>query len=114
MFPIFADYLDVFGSDERFLVFASSSIVLALSLCFFLAGSSRVTRILLWSAAFLLVFAFVVVAPLSAIEVARGSETVNPVALNFNFGFLALGLGLFLKFRKAATAPSSHSNPKAN
>lgn len=100
MFPIFIDYLEVFVSDERFVVFASSSIVLALALFLFAPNSTGVARLLLCSAAFLLMFAFVVVAPLSAIDVVRGTKEMNPVALNFNFGFLALGLGLFLKFRR--------------
>lgn len=103
MLPAFTDYLEVFGSDERFLVFAFSSVVIAVSLFFFFSGSGRTIRLLLASAAFLLVFAFVVLAPLNAIEVVKGSQQVNPVSLNLNFGFLALGLGLFLKFRKLPT-----------
>ncbi|MGJ8726586.1 MAG: hypothetical protein ACSHYB_18725 [Roseibacillus sp.] len=99
MLPDFADYLDVFASDERFLVFASSSIVLAVAVMFFLSGAGRTTRMLLLSAAFLMVFSFVVLAPLTAISEVTPTASVNPVSLNFNFGFLALGAGMFLKFR---------------
>lgn len=88
----------MFVSDERFLVFASSSVVLALAIFFFVSGSGRFTRLLLLSAAFLLVFAFVVVAPMHSISATAGSSEVNPVNSNLNFGFLALGLGLFFKF----------------
>lgn len=110
MLPVFADCLEVFGSDERFLVFASSSVVIATALFFFVSDACRATRLLLGSAAFLLIFAFVVVAPLNAIEVAQGSPEMNPVSLNFNFGFLALGLGLFLKFRKLPTHTATNSH----
>ena len=104
MLPKLIDYLDLFASDERFFVFAFSSVVLAAALLFFLSGTSRVTRLFLLSAAFLMVFSFVVLAPLNALSAVHGTASVNPVALNLNFGFLALGVGLFLKFRKLPTA----------
>ena len=107
MFPHFVEYLDVFASDERFLVFGLSSVVLAAALLFFLSGAGRFTRMLLLSAAFLLVFAFVVLAPLASISAVSGTATVNPVALNLNFGFLALGVGLFLKFRHLPSGKKS-------
>lgn len=112
MLPDFADYLDVFASDERFLVFASSSIVLAVALMFFLSGAGRTTRMLLLSAAFLIVFSFVVLAPLSAMSAVKSTASVNPVALNFNFGFLALGVGMFLKFRNLPAAKNPISIKK--
>ena len=93
------NYLDVLASDERFVVFGLSSLVLAAALFFFLPGAGRATRMFLLSAAFLMVFALVVLAPLSYLAAVTGSPTVNPVALNFNFGLLALGVGVFLKFR---------------
>ncbi|GHC56903.1 hypothetical protein [Roseibacillus persicicus] len=99
MLPQFADYLEVFGSDERFFVFASSSFVLALVICLFLKGACPATRLLLLSAAFLIAFAFVVLAPLAALSTVQQTAELSPVNLNFNFGFLALGLGLMLKFR---------------
>ena len=107
MLPTFLDYLDVFASDERLLVFGLSSLVLAAALMFILSGAGRVTRILLVSAAFLMVFSFLVLAPLSALAAVSATPTVNPVALNFNFGFLALGVGLFLKFRKLPSTRKS-------
>ena len=100
MLPVFTDYLEVLVSDERFLVFASSSVVIALALLFFVSDASRFTKLLLCSAAFLLVFAFVVVAPMQAISAVEPISGVNPVSLNFNFGLLTLGLGLYFKFRR--------------
>ena len=99
MLPTFADYIEVFVSDERFLVFALASVVLSVALFFFLSGTGRFTRLFLLSAAALLLFAFVVVAPLSAMAATQETPVIDPVKLNYNFGFLALGLGLFLKFR---------------
>lgn len=109
MLPILADYLEVFASDERFLVFASSSIVLATALLFFLPGACRFTRLLFFSAALLLMFAFVVVAPFSSLSLAQGTPELNPVSLNYNFGFLTLGLGLFLRFRHLPTRSANKS-----
>lgn len=94
-----ADYLSVFVSDERFLVFAGASLVLAFVLILFQKGEGRFTRLFLGSAAFLLFFSFVILAPLSALQVVSDSGGVDPVKFNYNFGFLALGIGLFLKFR---------------
>lgn len=105
MQPLFTDYLEVFGSDERFFVFAAASVVLAIVLISFLRGSNGLVRLLFLCAAFLLPFAFVVLAPLSAISVAKDDSGISPVILNYNFGFLALGLGLFLKFRKLPARP---------
>lgn len=99
MLPQFTDYLEVFASDERFVVFAGSSLIIALSVVCFLRGSGHATRLLLLSAAFLFVFAFTVLAPLSTLSQLEQASTVSPVTLNYNFGFLALGLGLFAKFR---------------
>lgn len=99
MLPQVVEYLEVFVSDERFFVFASSSFVLALVICLLLRDACHATRLLLLSAAFLIAFAFVVLAPLSAISTVQQTPELSPVNLNFNFGFLALGLGLLLKFR---------------
>lgn len=93
------DYLEVFASDERFLVFACSAVIIAVAVFIFLRGAGRATRLLLLSAAFLFVFAFVVLAPLSSLSVVEQTAMMSPVTLNYNFGFLALGLGLFAKFR---------------
>ncbi len=100
MLPILADYLEAFGSDERFLVFAFSSISLAFALFLFVSGSNLVIRLLLLSSACLIFLAFGILAPLSATSAIVVNPEMSPVKLNYNFGFLALGAGLFLKFRK--------------
>lgn len=105
-------YLDVFRSDERFFVFASSSFVLALVICLFLRDACRATRLLLLSAAFLIPFSFVILAPLSALSLVEQAPELSPVNLNFNFGFLALGLGLLLKFRNLPSASSRILSPR--
>lgn len=112
MFPILADYLEVLGSDERFLVFALSSIILATVLLFFVRNACRVTRLLLFCAAFLIVFAYVVLAPLTSLSLVEQSAEISPVSLNLNFGFLALGLGLFLKFRNLPVGKAKNQNPQ--
>lgn len=97
------DFLGVFGSDERFLVFALSSLVLTLSLIPLMRNAHGGVRLLMGSGAFLIVFAFVVLAPMSSLNWLPAQSDINPVGLNFNFGFLALGLGLVFKFRNLPT-----------
>jgi len=93
-------FFEVFGTDERFLIFALGSLVLAVALFSMTKGASRATQLLLGSGALLIVLAFVILAPLNALNLLGSQAQVSPVALNFNFGFLALGLGLLFKFRK--------------
>jgi predicted phage tail protein len=92
------DYLAVFGSDERFAVFALASILVAAALVPLMRGAGRMTILFSVAAALLLFFSFVVLAPLSALSLAPASAHLNPVGLSFNCGFLALGIALALKF----------------
>lgn len=100
-------YLDVFKSDERFIVFALGSLMLTFALIPLMRRESFATTVLLSSAALLLVFAFVVLAPLSSLSMVETTAALSPVTLNFNFGFLVLGAGLALKFLKKSSTPSS-------
>lgn len=99
-------YFEVFKADERFIVFALGSLVLALALIPLMRREDFATSVLLASAAVLLVFAFVVLAPLSYLSLVEHSRELSPVTLNFNFGFLALGGGLAFKFLKKSSRSS--------
>lgn len=103
---MFAEYLKVFASDERFLVFAIGSLVVASAVIYFSIGTNFLTRLLLLSGGFFLAFSFVILAPLSSLALFSNLDQVSPVELYYNVGFFALGLGLFLKFRHVFQAPA--------
>jgi hypothetical protein len=99
------DYLGVFVADERFAVFALASILLAVALVPLMRGAGRVPTLLAVVAALLLVSAFVILAPLSALSWTSPTPHIHPVALSFNCGFLALGVALSLKFFRSSSSP---------